>query len=153
MGNDQEPIQSNSTSCPTQHMGKECKQLSWHKVNSTSRKPRAQLFPSRWPPGGKAILMSFHNLRFYGELTKIILQLSLNTLLICSPAEWGNYWKLPFGEVNHLFYVYKLCFMVLLTRCHKNKISDRRTDDFEELYPNHQPYLSHAWENVYAIIE
>ena len=30
--------------------------------------------------------MSTHNIRFYGELTKIILQLSSNTLLICSPA-------------------------------------------------------------------
>ena len=28
--------------------------------------------------------MSTHNIRFYGELTKNILQLSSNTLLICS---------------------------------------------------------------------
>ena len=32
----------------------------------------------------KAILMSTHNICFYGELKKIILQLSSNTLLICS---------------------------------------------------------------------
>ena len=31
-----------------------------------------------------AILMSTHNIGFYGELMEIILQLSLNTLLICS---------------------------------------------------------------------
>ena len=30
------------------------------------------------------ILMSTHNICFYGELTKIILSLSSNTLLICS---------------------------------------------------------------------
>ena len=30
--------------------------------------------------------MSTHNIQFYGELTKIILQLSSNTLLICSSA-------------------------------------------------------------------
>ena len=30
--------------------------------------------------------MSTHNIYFYGELTKIILQLSSNTLLICSIA-------------------------------------------------------------------
>ena len=30
------------------------------------------------------ILMSTHNVSFYGELTKIILQLSSNTLLVCS---------------------------------------------------------------------
>ena len=30
--------------------------------------------------------MSTHNICFYGELTKIILQLSSNTLLICSSA-------------------------------------------------------------------
>ena len=34
----------------------------------------------------EAILMSTHNVRFYGELAKIVLQLSLNTLLICSSA-------------------------------------------------------------------
>ena len=32
----------------------------------------------------EAILMSTHNICFYGELTKIILELSPNTLLICS---------------------------------------------------------------------
>ena len=32
----------------------------------------------------EAILMSTHNICFYGELTKIILQLSSTTLLICS---------------------------------------------------------------------
>ena len=32
----------------------------------------------------EAILMSTHNIGFYGELTKIILQLSSDTLLICS---------------------------------------------------------------------
>ena len=32
----------------------------------------------------EAILMSTHNICFYGELTKIILKLSSNTLLICS---------------------------------------------------------------------
>ena len=31
--------------------------------------------------------MSTHNIRFYGELTKIILQLSSNTLLICSSGQ------------------------------------------------------------------
>ena len=31
-----------------------------------------------------AILMSTHNICFYGEITKIIPKLSLNTLLICS---------------------------------------------------------------------
>ena len=30
-----------------------------------------------------AILMSTHNICFYGELTKIILELSSNTLLVC----------------------------------------------------------------------
>ena len=30
--------------------------------------------------------MSTHNIHFYGELTKIIIQLSSNTLLICSSA-------------------------------------------------------------------
>ena len=34
----------------------------------------------------KAILMGTHNIYFYGELTKNILQLSSNTLLICSSA-------------------------------------------------------------------
>ena len=33
------------------------------------------------------ILMSTCNICFYGELTKIILQLSQNTLLICSTAD------------------------------------------------------------------
>ena len=33
---------------------------------------------------GEAILMSTHNICFYGELMKIILELSSNTLLICS---------------------------------------------------------------------
>ena len=32
----------------------------------------------------EAILMSTHNICFYGELTRIILELSSNTLLICS---------------------------------------------------------------------
>ena len=32
----------------------------------------------------EAILMSTHNICFYGELTKIILELSSNTLLTCS---------------------------------------------------------------------
>ena len=32
----------------------------------------------------EAVLMSTHNICFYGELTKIILQLSSDTLLICS---------------------------------------------------------------------
>ena len=32
--------------------------------------------------------MSTHNIRFYGELMKIILQLSSYTLLIWSSAEW-----------------------------------------------------------------
>ena len=32
----------------------------------------------------EVILMSTHNIRFYGELTKIILQLSSNTHFICS---------------------------------------------------------------------
>ena len=32
----------------------------------------------------ETILMSTHNICFYGELTKIILQLSSDTLLICS---------------------------------------------------------------------
>ena len=34
----------------------------------------------------EAILMSIHNICFYRELTKIILQLSSNTLLMCSIA-------------------------------------------------------------------
>ena len=34
----------------------------------------------------KAILMSTHNIGFYGELRKIILELSSDTLLICSSA-------------------------------------------------------------------
>ena len=34
----------------------------------------------------EAILMSTHNIRFYGELTEIILQLSANTHLIFSIA-------------------------------------------------------------------
>ena len=36
---------------------------------------------------GEAILMSTHNIRFYGELTNIILQLSSNTLLIRSSGQ------------------------------------------------------------------
>ena len=32
----------------------------------------------------EAILINTHNIRFYGELTKIILQLSSNIVLICS---------------------------------------------------------------------
>ena len=35
----------------------------------------------------EAILMSTHNVCFYGELQKIIVQLSSNTLLIYSPDE------------------------------------------------------------------
>ena len=35
--------------------------------------------------GTEAILLSTHNICFYGELMKIILQLSSNTLLIWSP--------------------------------------------------------------------
>ena len=35
----------------------------------------------------KVILMSTHKICFYGELTKIILQLSSDTLLICSSVE------------------------------------------------------------------
>ena len=34
--------------------------------------------------GTQAILMSTHNICFYRELTKIILELSSNTLVICS---------------------------------------------------------------------
>ena len=34
--------------------------------------------------------MSTHNIRFYGELTKIILQLSSNTLLICSDSFYSS---------------------------------------------------------------
>ena len=38
--------------------------------------------------------MSTHNIYFYGELTKIILQLSSNTLLICSSGlSCSLYWK------------------------------------------------------------
>ena len=33
---------------------------------------------------GEAILMSTHNICFYGEITKIIPKFSSNTLLICS---------------------------------------------------------------------
>ena len=46
------------------------------------------------------ILMSTHRKSFYGELTKIILQLSWNTLLICSSVydaceiRWGSHWTL-----------------------------------------------------------
>ena len=35
---------------------------------------------------GEAILMSTHNICFYGELMKITLELSTNTLLISSTA-------------------------------------------------------------------
>ena len=38
----------------------------------------------------EAILMSTHNIRFYGELTKIILELSSDTLLICSTETHMN---------------------------------------------------------------
>ena len=36
--------------------------------------------------------MSTHNIHFYGELTKIILQLSSNTHLICSSANLSILW-------------------------------------------------------------
>ena len=38
-----------------------------------------------------AILVSTHNISFYGELTEIILELSLNTLLICSTDIKGDH--------------------------------------------------------------
>ena len=38
----------------------------------------------------EAILMNTHNIPFYGELTKIILQSSLNTLLICSTVIFNH---------------------------------------------------------------
>ena len=44
----------------------------------------------------KAILMSTHNMCFYGELTKIILQLSSNTHLICSTQISGSPWYYPY---------------------------------------------------------
>ena len=51
-GNDQELIQSNSISCPKHQTGKGYLQLRRHQnKNSTSEKPRGQLFPNRWPQG------------------------------------------------------------------------------------------------------
>ena len=38
-------------SYPKHHTGKKHKQLRRHEVNSTSGKPKVQLFPSRWPQG------------------------------------------------------------------------------------------------------
>ena len=38
---------------------------------------------NEYPQHTEAILMSTHNICFYGELTKVILELPLNTLLIC----------------------------------------------------------------------
>ena len=68
---------------------------------------------------GEAILMSTHNICFYGELTKIIFQLSSNTLLICSgifmlsalawhdagvrPSVWLS---IPFARVNTGIFVH-----------------------------------------------
>ena len=47
-----EPIQSNSTSCPKHQTGKGHLQLARPKnKNSASETPRGQLFPNRWPPG------------------------------------------------------------------------------------------------------
>ena len=46
-GNDQEPIQSNSTSFPRHHAGKEPK----HQDSIKSNSRRGQLLPSRRPPG------------------------------------------------------------------------------------------------------
>ena len=39
---------------------------------------------------GEAILMSSHNICFYGEINKIIPKLSSNTLLICSIEWWRH---------------------------------------------------------------
>ena len=50
--NDQEPIQSNFTTCRRYKAGKEQKHQGWRQVsNNTSGKPREQLFLSRSPPG------------------------------------------------------------------------------------------------------
>ena len=49
--NDQEPIQSNSTSCPRHLTGKEHTIETTYNINSTSGKTRGQLFPNRWPSG------------------------------------------------------------------------------------------------------
>ena len=50
-GNDQEAIQSISTSFFRHHAGKEPKNQDSIKANSTSGKPRGQLLPSSYPPG------------------------------------------------------------------------------------------------------
>ena len=54
--------------------------------------------------------MSTHNICFHGELTKIILQLSSNTFLICSSAtkiltNWLRLWKVM------LFFSLKFSFV------------------------------------------
>ena len=49
-GNVQQPIHSNSTSCPKHQTGNGHLQLRRHKNKiTTSEKPRGQLFPNRWP--------------------------------------------------------------------------------------------------------
>ena len=49
---------------------------------------------------GEAILMSTHNIRFYGELTKIILPLSSNLLLICSSGGLSDFFFIVFHEIQ-----------------------------------------------------
>ena len=55
----------------------------------------------------EAILMSTHNICFYGEITKIISKLASNTLLICSTGtyKWAETWT-PIYEPHHE----KTCF-------------------------------------------
>ena len=54
----------------------------------------------------EAILMSSHNIGFYGELTKIILQLSSNAHLICSTCKIGKLISIEFWCDNaELIYI------------------------------------------------
>ena len=51
--------------------------------------------------------MSTHNIYFYGELTKIILQLSSNILLTCStdsPNQTHSFWQLSFNKQKQAFH-------------------------------------------------
>ena len=56
----------------------------------------------------EANLMSTHNICFYGELTKIILQLSSNTHLICSTDTASDSFitEVTLKEINKQKYTY-----------------------------------------------
>ena len=61
----------------------------------------------------EAILMSTHNICFHGELTKIILQLSSNTHLICSAVPkvgCSCNWATRYGNSIHLELFYECMY-------------------------------------------